>query len=886
MTTFKSFTLRQKLLFLPGLALLGLVALQFTNSYITSAMGRHVIFPNFESMMMSGYQSTLKSAVDIEAQTLGRRLKSLTTREEKTAAVVAETDPIRFFGDGSGYFFCYDTTGTRINLPIDKSGNGKNLIELRDRNGFPFVRALLEKAASGGGFVTYYFLREGKGVQPKLAYATMIPGTDFFVASGVYIDDIETARISLSQRITEEERGYRGYVVVIFFLILGVTVTLTLSLSHAVADSIKNIANRLMGGSEQVAAAANELSGQSQALAQGASQQAATIEETASGAEEMRNINQRNTESATKADEFAKLAQAAAERGTVDMRAMAAAVGAIDASSHDIGKIIKTIDEIAFQTNILALNSAVEAARAGEAGMGFAVVADEVRNLALRSAQAARETTGKIEGAVSNTASGVLLSGKVADSFRDITLRVRQMVEVASQVSGASARQAEGIGQINAALGVMNLVTQSTAANAEESAAAAEQLNAQAYSMRSSVSELLQLVVGPRATESDERETRRISNNFSRKHKTMSDRFLKNTPLCAMAIAAALALVPARATAQIVIENEDESVKFKLGVQGQFWADWTQDPDTGGYGQNLYLRRARLLLGGDIGNDISFFFQTDDPNLGKTPKSAGTGFLLQDAFMEWKPTKVLQFDAGFFLVPFSRNTLQATTSYYTLDVSPLTTVNNASTESAGLRDLGFQARGFFLDDHLQYRIGGFQGERDANARDSLRTAAYVQYDFFDTETGYVFTGTALGLKKILAIDVGGDKQGAYRGLSANMACDQPVNGGDEIGGQFQYYHFDGRQKFTSILDQNDWFTEGAYYIHRAKIQPFGKFESQAYVLSADASKDIHRAGGGLNYYVHKQNLKFTLQYNRVLPLNGSTVKPSNEFTMQFQVFYF
>src|SRR5208282_1444589 len=101
--------------------------------------------------------------------------------------------------------------------------------------------------------------------------------------------------------------------------------------------------------------------------------------------------------------------------------------------------------------------------------------------------------------------------------------------------------------------------------------------------------------------------------------------------------------------------------------------------------------------------------------------------------------------------------------------------------------------------------------------------------FFDTETGYVFTGTALGQKKILAIDAGADKQGSYRGLSANTACDLPVHGGDEIGGQFQYYHYDGRQKFTSILDQNDWFAEGAYYIHRAKIQPFGKFESQTFV---------------------------------------------------------
>ena len=180
----------------------------------------------------------------------------------------------------------------------------------------------------------------------------------------------------------------------------------------------------------------------------------------------------------------------------------------------------------------------------------------------------------------------------------------------------------------------------------------------------------------------------------------------------------------------------------------------------------------------------------------------------------------------------------------------------------------------------------FQGERDANAHDSLRTSGYLQYDFFDTETGYAYMGTALGKKKILAIDVGGEKQGTFRGLSANAAFDQPVNGGDEIGGQFQYYHYDGRQKFAAIPDQNDWFVEGAYYVHQAKTQPFVKFDNQSFVAAANATKDIHRIGTGVNYYVRGQNLKWTLRYNRLLPQNGSPLKASNEVTMQLQLFYF
>ena len=340
------------------------------------------------------------------------------------------------------------------------------------------------------------------------------------------------------------------------------------------------------------------------------------------------------------------------------------------------------------------------------------------------------------------------------------------------------------------------------------------------------------------------------------------------------------------ACAQLQIRNED--LNMKIGFEGQFWGDWNQDSTAGpqGYQQNLYLRRGRFMLGGDLGSNISFFFETDDPNLGKTPKALNTGFLIQDALIEWKLSNALQLEGGIMFAPFSRQEMQSTASYYSIDISPVSTISNSPTGSSALRDTGFGARGFFLKDHLQYRMGVFQGERDSNAHNALRAAAYVQYDFFEPEKGYAYIGTALGKKKILALDFGVDKQSSYRAYSANLASDTPVRSGDEIGLNLQYLHFDGRQKFLSIPDQNNFLAEVDYYLHRAKLQPFGRCESQLFVASANSNKDIVRYGGGVNYYIRGQMLKWTAQYLRALPQNGSPLKPGNEFAVQLQFFYF
>jgi methyl-accepting chemotaxis protein len=259
---------------------------------------------------------------------------------------------------------------------------------------------------------------------------------------------------------------------------------------------LKQLAEALDEGSSQVTSASDQLSCVGQSLAEGASKQAASLEETSASLAEIASMTKRNNEYAANAKQIASQTRQAADLGFKEMHEMSKAMSTIKASSDNIAIIIKTIDEIAFQTNILALNAAVEAARAGEAGKGFAVVAEEVRNLAQRSAAAARETAERIEESICNSDNGVEISKKVEAGLHDILERARRLDEVVAQIATASTEQSQGILQVNQALGEMDKVTQSNAANAEESASAAEELHAQSGVLQDTVVHLLLLVGG------------------------------------------------------------------------------------------------------------------------------------------------------------------------------------------------------------------------------------------------------------------------------------------------------------------------------------------------------------------------------------------------------
>lgn len=246
--------------------------------------------------------------------------------------------------------------------------------------------------------------------------------------------------------------------------------------------------------SKSVASGAGQIASTSQSLADGTSSQAAALEETSSSLEEMSSITKQNAENTSTVESLIRTANQGVSQASQSMVEVISAMQEISHASQETSKIIKTIDEIAFQTNLLALNAAVEAARAGEAGAGFAVVADEVRNLAMRAAEAAKNTAQLIEGTVSKINEGSGLVDKTHTAFSSVADNVSKVNALIGGIATSSNQQAQGIELINKAVTLMDTAVQSAAANAEESAALSEEMRSQADNLELVVSRLEQVI--------------------------------------------------------------------------------------------------------------------------------------------------------------------------------------------------------------------------------------------------------------------------------------------------------------------------------------------------------------------------------------------------------
>ena len=279
-------------------------------------------------------------------------------------------------------------------------------------------------------------------------------------------------------------------------MIIGLIVALMLSalvafyIIRSIVKIVTESVRSLSEGTTQVVSASEQISSASVSLAEGASSQASSVEEVSATIEEATASNNQNADNSREANILAQHSNDAAKVGNQRVVELMSAMEQITASSQKISRIIKTIDEIAFQTNLLALNAAVEAARAGEHGLGFAVVAEEVKNLAERSAGAAKEITGIIEASIDQVKAGTEVANKTKESFTEILNGIKKTSDLIGEIAISAKEQAEGMNQIAIAMGSVDQVTQQNAAASEETAAAAEELNAQAISMLDNVSEL------------------------------------------------------------------------------------------------------------------------------------------------------------------------------------------------------------------------------------------------------------------------------------------------------------------------------------------------------------------------------------------------------------
>ncbi len=313
--------------------------------------------------------------------------------------------------------------------------------------------------------------------------------------------------------------GYRKAIerfIAAMLIATALVIIFTVLIMRSILRPVTRVARGLSGGAGEVFRASGQVASGSQQLAEGASSLAAAIEETSSALEEMASMTKHNSENANVANNSMIETTRVVEDTKGSMSALTASMDEIFRASEETQKIIKTIDEIAFQTNLLALNAAVEAARAGEVGAGFAVVADEVRNLAMRAAEAAKNTADLIEGTVIKVKAGAEIVTRASGAFEKVATGANKVSELVREIAAASHEQAQGIEQTNKAVSGMDGVVQKNAANAEQCASASEAMNDQARQMNDFVHELVNIVGGADNAGAEGSETQQAKSYWKR----------------------------------------------------------------------------------------------------------------------------------------------------------------------------------------------------------------------------------------------------------------------------------------------------------------------------------------------------------------------------------
>ena len=394
----------------------------------------------------------------------------------------------------TGYVFVVDSKGNFVVPEKNAQPSVQNGLDATDANGEKYINEIISEAKSSpdGGVVmhSYAWASEGVGTRAKIALAKYFKPWDWVIVTSAFEDEFLESR----NKINELGRQFNIRFILIACAIIAAVVFLCLVFSVRISKALRNVADGFTEESEQVIDASRSVFSSSRNLADKASTQAASIEETSASLEEISSMTKQNAGNAAEADRLMKETGHVIDKANDSMNELTTSMEEISKASAETSKIVKTIDEIAFQTNLLALNAAVEAARAGEAGAGFAVVADEVRNLALRAAEAAKNTEKMIEGTVKRVESGSAIVDATNEAFRGISENAGKAGNLVAEIATASDEQSQGITQIKDAVTEMESVVQDVASIAGDSAEASETMNTRAEHMAGMAAQLSALV--------------------------------------------------------------------------------------------------------------------------------------------------------------------------------------------------------------------------------------------------------------------------------------------------------------------------------------------------------------------------------------------------------
>jgi len=362
-------------------------------------------------------------------------------------------------------------------------------------------------------------------------------------------------------------------------------------------------------------------------------------------------------------------------------------------------------------------------------------------------------------------------------------------------------------------------------------------------------------------------------------------------------LVAGLAL-PVMAQGSTQIKTDNSSIKFGFLLQPQF--ELAGSPTKSGESQNLFLRRVRLLVGGTLGSNFEYFFETDSANMGKadaTGAKTGANMVVQDAILTFKSSDSFKIDTGLMLIPFAHNSLQSAASLLSWDYFSYSFSQNGPFATNVGRDLGVQARGHIAK-QLEYRIGAFQGKRsaattpDVQSRNAMRIAARLQYNVFDPEVGMFYAGSYAGAKKILSFGIGYDKQDDYTGTAFDVFFDWPLANKDVITCQVNRVQYDGKTWLPSLPKQTGTSAEAGYRISAINFSPIIRYEKKTFDVHTAANLDETRIGAGLAFWFKGNNANLKIFYNKIKPENVmvgtamTTQHSYNQMNVQLQYFIF